>query len=260
MSTIRAGWILTRRELAHWARQPWTPIFNLAFTIMLLLMFAFIFGGSIELPGGGDYIHYLLPGMMALAMMFGVEATMIAMANDTRKGITDRFRSMPIGDAAPALGRIGADMITSTVELMVLLFGGLLLGWRMTGSPLSGLLAIVLLLWLRFAVLCLGIFLALTIGRAEGATMAVQVLVWPVGFLSNAFVSAEFMPAWLGAVASWNPISATATAARELFGNPTGVTAGLLADHAVAAAIIWPAVLVVIFLPLSTRAYRNQGR
>lgn len=257
MSTIHNGWILTQRDLAHWVRQPWTPIFNLAFTIMLLLMFAFIFGGSIELPGGGDYIHYLLPGMMALAMMFGVEATMTTMANDTKKGITDRFRSMPIGDAAPALGRIGADMITSTVELAVLFLGGLLLGWRITGSPLAGLLAVLLLLWLRFAVLCLGIFLALTIGRAEGATVAVQVLVWPVGFLSNAFVSTEFMPAWLGTIAAWNPISATATATRELFGNPTGVTSGILADDAVLAAMAWPALLVAIFLPLSTRAYRN---
>ncbi|MGP6174328.1 ABC transporter permease [Corynebacterium sp. A21] len=257
MNTIRNGWILTQRDLAHWVRQPWTPVFNMAFTIMLLLMFAFIFGGSIQLPGGGDYIDYLLPGMMALAMMFGVEGTMTTMANDTKKGITDRFRSMPIGDTAPALGRIGADMITSAVELAVLFIGGLLLGWRMSGSLAGGLLAIILLLWLRFAVLSIGIFLALTIGRNEGATMAVQVLVWPIGFLSNAFVSAEFMPSWLGTVAAWNPISATATAARELFGNPTGLTDGLLADHAVALALIWPAILVAIFLPLSARAYRN---
>ncbi len=257
MTTLINGWVLTRRELAHWVRQPWTPIFSLLFTIMLLLMFAFIFGGSIDLPGGGDYIHFLLPGMMALAMMFGVESTTLAMATDSRKGITDRFRSMPIGDSAVAFGRVGADMISSAVELVILILGGLLLGWRITGSPLSGLLAVALLLWLRFAMLWIGIFLALTIGRNEGATMLVQVLVWPIGFLSNVFVSPEFMPSWLGAIAAWNPISATATAARELFGNPTGVTEGWLADHAVPGAVLWPLAIVAVFIPLSARAYRR---
>lgn len=257
MTTIRNGWILTQRDLAHWIRQPWMPVFNLAFTIMLLLMFAFIFGGSIQLPGGGDYIQYLVPGMMALTMMFGVESTVLAMSGDAKKGITDRFRSMPIGDAAVSLGRIGADMVSSTVELTLLIAGGLLLGWRITGSPLATITAVLLLLWLRFAVLCVGIFIALTVGRKEGATVAVQVLVWPIGFLSSAFVAPEYMPSWLGTIAAWNPISATATAARELFGNPTGVTAGFLADHAVLAALMWPLVLTVIFLPLSARAYRR---
>lgn len=260
MTTIRNGWILTLRELGHWARQPWTPVFNLLFTVMLLLMFAFIFGGSIRLPGGGDYIQFLLPGMMTIAMMFGVESTTLAMATDARRGITDRFRSMPIRDSAVSLGRVGADMVSGAVELLILVLGGLLLGWRISGSPLAAVLAVALLLWLRFAVLWLGIFLALTVGRNEGATMLVQVLVWPVGFLSNVFVSPEFMPSWLGAVAAWNPISATATAARELFGNPTGVTSGWLAEHALLGAVLWPAILVAVFLPLSARAYRRLRR
>ena len=260
MNSIKSGWILTLRDLAHWVRQPWIPIFNLLFTIMLLLMFALIFGGSIQLPGGGDYIHFLLPGMMALAMMFGVESTMMAMAADAKKGITDRFRSMPIGDASVAMGRVGADMTTSGVELVILVLGGLALGWRVDATPLAMLGAVVLLLWLRFAVLWIGVFLGLTLGRTDGATVAVQVLVWPVGFLSNVFVAPEFMPSWLGAIAEWNPISATATAARQLFGNPTGVTDGLLADYAIVMAIAWPTVLVAIFLPLSARAYRRLRR
>lgn len=185
MSTVREGLILTRRDLAHWRRQPWTPIFSLLFTIMLLLMFAFIFGGSIRLPGGGDYIQFLLPGMMTMAMMFGAETTMTTMANDSKKGITDRLRSMPISDASVSLGRVGADMVSSTVEIAILVIGGLLLGWRTTNSPLAGIVAVALLLWLRFAVLWVGIFLGLTVGRHEGATVLVQILVWPVGFLST---------------------------------------------------------------------------
>ncbi|MEU8662455.1 ABC transporter permease [Actinoplanes philippinensis] len=256
MTTLRAGWILTRRELAHWRREPWGPIFGLVFSIMLLLVFGFLFGGAITVPGGGDYIAFLLPGMMALSMMFGVETTATKMAADAGKGITDRFRSMPIGSASPALGRVGADMTNSAAELAVLLVGGLAIGWRIGSNPGSAALAVLLLLLLRFSMLWIGIFVGLTF-RGGGATAAVQVLVWPIGFLSTAIVSAETMPAWLGAVAAWNPLSATATAARELFGNPTGMTGGVLADHAVWLALGWPLLLAAIFIPLSARAYRR---
>ena len=256
MSTLRAGWIITQRDLAHWVRQPWTPIFGVLFTIMLLLVFGFLFGGAITVPGGGDYITFLLPGMLALSMMFGVETTATAMATDARRGITDRFRSLPIGSASVALGRVGADMVNSVAELLVLIAGGLLIGWRITNGPASAALAVLLLLLLRFAVLWIGIFVGLTF-RGEGATMAVQVLVWPIGFLSSAIVSAETMPGWLGAIAAWNPLSATASATRELFGNPTGITGGPLLDGAVWLALGWPLVLIAVFLPLSARAYRK---
>ena len=256
MTTLRAGWVITQRDLAHWVRQPWTPIFGLLFTIMLLLVFGFLFGGAITVPGGGDYITFLLPGMLALSMMFGVDATTTAMANDARKGITDRFRSMPIGSASVSLGRVGADMASSAVELVVLLAGGLLIGWRITSDPASAALAVLLLLFLRFAVLWIGIFIGLSF-RGEGATMAVQVLVWPIGFLSTAIVSAETLPGWLGAIAAWNPLSAPATATRELFGHPTGITQGPLVDGAVWLALGWPLLITAVFLPLSARAYRR---
>ncbi|MET0419200.1 MAG: ABC transporter permease [Actinoplanes sp.] len=256
MSTLRAGWVITQRDLAHWVRQPWTPIFGLLFTIMLLLIFGFLFGGAIAVPGGGDYIEFLLPGMLALSMMFGVETTATAMAADARRGITDRFRSLPIGSASVSLGRVGADMANSIVELLVLIGGGLLIGWRITGGWAAAVLAVLLLLLLRFAVLWIGIFVGLSF-RGEGATMAVQVLVWPIGFLSTAIVSAETMPAWLGAVASWNPLSATASATRQLFGNPTGITDGPLAGGAVWLALGWPLLIIAVFLPLSARAYRK---
>ncbi|MBL7253662.1 ABC transporter permease [Paractinoplanes lichenicola] len=256
MTAVRAGWILTQRNLAHWVRQPWAPIFGLMFSIMLLLVFGFLFGGAITVPGGGDYITFLLPGMLALSMMFGVESTATAMAADARKGITDRFRSLPIGSASVALGRVGADMANSTVELLVLLAGGLLIGWRITSDPGPAVLAVLLLLLFRFAMLWIGIFVGLSF-RGDGATMAVQVLVWPIGFLSTAIVSAETMPGWLGAIAAWNPLSATASAVRELFGNPTGITSGPLADSAVWLALGWPLLLTAVFLPLSARAYRR---
>jgi ABC-type multidrug transport system permease subunit len=258
MRTIRAGWILTQRELTHWVAQPAAPVFNLAFLIMLLLMFAFLFGGAIELPGGGDYPQFLLPGMFALTMLFGLESTKSAISEEAGRGITDRFRSMPIPSAGVVLGRAGADLASSVLSLAVLVIGGVLIGWRPEGSPGGIALGILLLLWLRFALLWIGVFIGLAF-RSQASTTAIQVLVWPLGFLSSVFVSTETMPAWLGAVTQWNPVSITATAARQLFGNPTGVTGGILADGAVLLAFLVPLAITAVFLPLSARAYRALG-
>ncbi len=258
-TSVRNGWIITQRDLLHWVRQPAAPIFGVLFQVMLLLTFAFLFGGAVDLPGGGDYIGFLLPGILALTMLFGLEGTMTAMAEDAKKGITDRFRSMPIGSSAVVLGRAGADMATSTLSLAVLVVGGLVIGWRIETDAASAVIAIALLLWLRFSFLWVGIYLGLLF-RGAGATTAVQVLVWPIGFLSNAFVATGTMPGWLGALADWNPISATATAARQLFGNATGVTDGWLASNSIVIALIWPLVLTLVFLPLSAVAYRRLRR
>ena len=256
---LREGALIAGRDLLHWVREPWGFVFGLAFNLMLVLMFGFLFGGAIEVPGEGDYIAFLLPGMFALAMLFGLESTMTAMAEDSKRGITDRFRSLPIASASVALGRALADLANSVVGLAVLMVGGLLIGWRPTTGPAEIALGVVLLLWLRFALLWVGIFLGLRF-RGPGATTAVQVLVWPIGFLSTVFVSAETMPGWLGVIAEWNPVSATATAARELFGNPTGVTSGWLAEYAVLAASVWPLVITLVFLPLAASAYRRLRR
>ena len=259
--SLRSGWLIMQRDLMHWVRQPAGPIIGIAFIVMLILMFGFLFGGAIQLPGAesGDYIAFLLPGMFALAMLFGVDETRTAMALDATRGVTDRFRSMPIPGSAVVLGRAGADLAYAVVSLAVLMGGGLLLGWRVESGPWPTVLAIALLLWLRFAMIWVGVFLGIAL-RNAGAAMAVQILIWPLGFLSNVFVSTETMPAWLGAFSQWNPLSATAAAVRELFGNPTGITGGILSTHAVLLAVLIPLVITMVFVPLSARAYRRLER
>lgn len=260
-SVLRSGWLITQRDLLHWVRQPAAPLFGIAFIVMLVLMFAFLLGGAIQLPGAerGDYLAFLLPGVFALSMFFGIDETRAAMALDATRGVTDRFRSMPIPSAAVVLGRAGADLAYAVVSLAVLMAGGLLLGWRIESGPWPALLAVGLLLWLRFAMIWVGILLGIAL-RSTGAATAVQVLVWPVGFLSSVFVSTETMPAWLGAISQWNPLSATAAAVRELFGNPTGITGGILSTHAVLLAVLLPLAITLVFLPLSARAWRRLER
>jgi ABC-2 type transport system permease protein len=245
------SWTMTRRELAHWARQPVQVLVGLAFPVMLLLMFGHLVGGGRGVDG--DYVDYLVPGMLALTMAFGLEGTMLAVTQDLNKGVIDRLRSMPMANGAVLVGRSAADMLQSVLSLTVVIAVGYAIGWRAQGG-LSGFLgAVGLLLLFRFAMLWIGIHLALVAGRPE-LVMAVQILVWPVGFLSNAFAAPESMPDWLGTAVQWNPMSQTATAVRDLFGSPGGEP-----GH-VWAAVLWPLALLAVFFPLAVRRFTGLSR
>ncbi|WP_415624314.1 ABC transporter permease [Phytohabitans flavus] len=253
------GWTITLRDLKHWAAQPWQIVFGLLFSVMLVLMFGYLFGGAIEVPGGGNYREFLLPGMFALTMLFGLEATYTAVTTDADRGVTDRFRAMPMAGSAVVMGRASADMLNSMLTLAAMVACGLAVGWRWHEGVGATLAAFGLLLLLRFALLWLGIWLALVL-RSPEALMALQILVWPLGFLSNVYVAPQTMPGWLGTLAEWNPLSATVAAARELFGNPGWGGDSWVAQHSILMAFLWPAVLTAVFFPLSVRAYRRLSR
>ncbi|MCT2589997.1 ABC transporter permease [Streptomyces sp. N2-109] len=250
------SWTMTRRGLAHWGRQPVAVIVGLAFPVMMMVMFAYLLGGGMEV---GDYREYLVPGMFALAMAFGLEATMVELTRDLDKGVIDRFRSMPMAPSAVLIGRSIIDLLQSALGLLVLIGTGLVMGWRWHGGPAAALAAVGLLLLLRFAMLWAGIYLGMVAGRPE-MVQAVQILIWPVAFLSNAFTSPDTMPGWMGTIAEWNPMSATAQAVRELFANPVwGGGDSWVTDHAVLMAVVWPVVMLAVFLPLAVRRYQRLG-
>ncbi len=245
------SWTMTRRELARWARRPVQVAVALVFPVMLLLMFGYLVGGGRDVRG--DYVDYLVPGMLALTMAFGLEGTMLAVTQDLNKGVIDRFRAMPMADGAVLVGRSAADMLQSALVLAVLVGVGRALGWRAHGGPGGLLGALGLLLLFRFAMLWAGIHLALLAGRPE-LVQAVQILVWPVGFLSNAFAAPDSMPGWLGTLVRWNPMSHTATAVRDLVGGPGGESGHVLP------AVLWPLGLLAVFLPLALRRFRGLSR
>lgn len=256
--TLADAWTIALRELQHWRMQPGPVLVGWFFTVMIVLMFGGLFGGAMQVPDGGSYFEFLMPGIFALNMLFGLEGTLLAVSTDADKGITDRFRAMPISGAAVVLGRCIADMLNTLVGLGILLVCGWLLGWRWHGGLPAALAALGLLLLLRFALLWVGIYLGLL---AKGpAVTAVQILVWPFSFLSSVFVDPATMPAWLGALAQLNPLSATAAAARLLFRNPGWQEAGWLAENAVLLAVVWPVVITAIFMPMAVRRYRNLSR
>ncbi|MFE9864948.1 ABC transporter permease [Streptomyces sp. NPDC005506] len=249
---VADSWTMTRRELAHWARQPVQIVVGLVFPVMLLLMFNYLVGGGQGIDG--DNTEFLVPGMLALTMAFGLESTMLAVTQDLTKGVIDRFRSMPMVSGSVLVGRSVADMLQSVAALAVMIGVGYAVGWRSHEGVAAALGAVGLLLLLRFAMLWIGIQLAMVAGRPE-MVQAVQILVWPVGFLSNVFATPESMPGWLGAVVEWNPMSATATAVRDLFGNPGGAGGSWAAEHAGLLAVVWPVALIAVFFPLAVRRF-----
>jgi ABC transporter DrrB family efflux protein len=253
------GWTLTRRALLHWTRQPGDVAIGLLFPVLTVVLFGYLLGGQMAVPEGTEYFDFLIPGMLALNMFFGLEGTMMNVATDAERGVTDRFRSMPIAPSAVVVGRAAADMLFSVAVLAVLVACGLAVGWRWHGGAGDALLAFGLLLLLRFAFVWVGIYLGL-LARDPQTVVAVQILVWPVGFLSGAFVAPASMPGWLGTLAEWNPLTSTIEATRDLFGNPGWGGTSWVAQHAELMAVVWPLALVAVFLPLSVHRYRRLAR
>ncbi len=256
---LRDSWLIAVRDMSQWVREPQMILWGLIFPIVFVLLFAYVFGSAILVPGGGDYREFLMAGMFAQTMAFGVGETVMSVHADTAKGVTDRFRSMPIAPSAVVVGRCLANVIYSTANLLVLVLCGLAVGWEWHNSVGEAFAAFGLLLGLRIAFLWIGIVLGLGAKTPEAAN-AVFGLLYPVTMLSNAFVAPELMPNWLGTVAEWNPISSTITATRELFGNPGVPADGWIADHALLMAIAWPLAITALTLPLALRAYGRLSR
>ena len=258
---IADAWVITGRDLAHWARQPGTVIVNtLLFPLMIVLMFGYLLGGAMTVPGGGDYRDFLMPGMFAMTMVFGIGATVTAVSADAARGVTDRFRAMPMATSAVIAGRAAADMLSSAAALAVLTGCGWLVGWQPHRGATRAVAALALLLLLRFAFVWVGIYLGLAFYSSPEAVTAVRTLEFPIGFLGNPFVAIATMPVWIAAIAQWNPLSSTVSAARQLFGDPTGAHSSWITDHAVLLAVAWPLLLTAVFFPLSLHRYRRLSR
>lgn len=257
-SLFRDALVLAGRTVDHWRAQPVPFLVQLLFPVLVVLMMGGLFGGAIA-GSAADYMPFVVPGVLALTMLFGLEATMLAITTDASRGVADRFRAMPMHSGAMLLGRSMADMASSGVGLVVMTGAGLALGWRWERGFVPALAAYGLLLLLRFGLLWLGVYAGLKASGPE-AVAAVQILVWPIGFLSTVFLDPATMPSWLGTIAEWSPLSATANQIRELFGAPGVMPGGWAGEHALALSVAWPILLIVVFAPLSALTYRRLDR
>lgn len=257
---LRDSWAMTRRYLSHVIRSPEEIAIYFSLPIMFVLVFGYVFGSGMIVPDEGNYREFLLPGVFAMTMLYGMGATGTAIAFDVNRGVVDRFRSMPVTRSALVVGRSAADLVRALLEMTALVVCGLLVGWQWHRGVGNALLAVGLLLMLRVAITWIGIYLGLAVPNPDTVGVIVFPLAFPLTAVSNVFVAPELLPEWLGTIAEWNPLSATVAASRELFGNPGLGGDSWIAQHSILMAIGWPILLTAIFAPLAIRRYQRLSR
>ncbi len=261
MSAVRDGLLVAGRNLRRVPRIPELAIFAILQSVMFVLLFAFVFGGAIPLPGGGSYREFLMPGIFVQTVFFACVVTAIGTTDDVNKGLIDRFRSLPMARSAVMSGRAFSDLVYNAGILVVLMLSGLAVGWTVHTGPLALLAGAGLLLLVTFAMSWVGIWLGLMVPSVEIANQVGFIVIFPLTFLSNIFVPPETLPSWLQTVAEWNPCSTLTGAVRELWGNPNPYASDAWpAQHPIAATIAWTIVLVSVFAPLAVRRYSSLSR
>lgn len=256
--------IIAKRNLLRMMRIPEVVIFGLIQPIMFVVLFSYVFGGSINIPGSGLdpdlYREFLMGGIFAQTVTFATAGAGAGIAEDMHKGLIDRFRALPMARGAVLTGRTFADLVQTALTLVVLAIVAVLVGWRIHEGVAKMFAGFALLLLLGYAFTWIGALIGLSVRTPEAATSGGLVWLFPLTFISNAFVPSQNMPAFLQTIADWNPFSATVQAARELFGNiPPGypVPDAWPMQHPVWASLIWSAVIIVFFRTLAVRKYKS---
>src|SRR5215203_3461581 len=234
-------------------RLPRAPDMLLGFTvqpIMFVLLFAYVFGGAIQAPGFDDYTEFLIPGIIAQSLAFGGFATALGLAEDMGKGLIDRFRSLPTARASVLAGRALADVVTNTLSIVILLITGLIIGFRFDANIAEILAGFGILLLFGFASSWVFAVIGLSVSTPEAANGVGFTLIFPITFISSAFVPVESMPDGLEQVADANPFSVIVDAMRALWlDQPAGNSIWL--------AVVWSLVLIALFAPLAVSKYRK---
>ena len=253
--------IVVRRNLIHIKRMPELLLDVTIQPIMFVLLFAFVFGSSIAVPGS-SYREFLVPGIMAQTMVFSSFIVAIGLTNDLEKGIVDRLRSLPISRAAILVGRSVSSLIHSSIGITVMAATGLLIGWRARDGLVHAVAGFALMLLFGFAMIWVGIWVGSMMRSVEAVNGFMFTVMFPLTFIANTFAPTANMPSWLRAVAEWNPVSALTQATRELWGNGPAApdTASWALQHAALVTVVWAVLITAVFAPLALSAFRRRAR
>jgi len=258
---VKDVFVLTRRSLARIRREPETLSDVTIQPVVFVLLFAYVFGSAIRIPGGGSYHEYLVGGMIGMGLAQTAPGTAVALVTDMSTGLIDRFRSLPMSRAAVLVGRSIADLLTQIIGVLVTAGVGLAIGWRIHTGVWDVLAAFGLALLFGYAFTWAGACLGMVLRSPEAAQQTGFIIFLPLMFISNAFVPTQGMPGWLQAVADWNPMSALAAASRHFFGNPDPAAAiqAWPMQHPELAVAGWSVLMVAVFAPLAVHLYRRKA-
>ncbi len=241
--------VLAKRSLLRIPRQPDLLIGFTVQPVMFVLLFVYVFGGAIETPGF-DYVDFLMPGIIVQSIAFGGFVTALGLAEDVKKGLIDRFRSLPMWGPAVVTGRIFADIGTNVIQLVVMFAVGIAAGFWFQTSVAEVIAGIAPLLLIGYAFSWVFAFIGLTASSPEASNAYGFTILFPVTFVSSAFVPVESMPGWLQPVAEHNPFTTMVDAARALFlGTPAGNDIWL--------SVVWSLAIIAVFGPLAAWRYRR---
>ena len=256
------GVTVARRNVIKIIRVPEILVSVVISPLMMVVMFAYVFGSAIEVPGG-EYREFLIGGTFALTLTFGAVFTGAGLAEDMQKGIIDRFRSLPMSRSAVIFGRTASDVVYNAASLVIMAAAGWVVGWRINEGIFGALVGFTLLLAFAYAFSWVMAWVGLIVPGPEVVNNASFILIFPLTFIANTFVPAEGLPTPLRVFAEWNPVSAVTQAARESFGNiPPGTPEPTVwpLEHPAVYTLIWTVGLIAVFAPLAVRRFRDAGK
>jgi ABC transporter DrrB family efflux protein len=253
-------WVIARRGLIHMKRQPEALSDATIQPIMFVLLFAYVFGGAIGVPGG-SYREFLMGGIIAQSIVFTAFGVALSIANDRKNQAIDRFRSLPIAKGAVLGGHAVANLLKALLPIILMSLCGLAIGWRIRSDLVHALGGYLLLIGFACAMIWVGILLGSVVRTPEGVQGVGFGLLFPLTFVASTFVPIDKMPAVLRTIAAWNPVTTLADAVRILFGNPTkppGPGDPWSIVHPIAYSVVWIVGIVLICAPLAVRAYQRS--
>jgi ABC-2 type transport system permease protein len=261
----RARWLvsdslaLAGRNLQHVRQIPEKLLDVTLQPIMFVLLFAFVFGNVIDVPGG-DYRAYLIGGILAQSLAFGMMGPGTSIATDLGEGMVDRIRSLPTSRTAYLFGHFAAELAAALLAVVLLCATGFAVGWSISSSAPEAIGGMLLLVAFASAMIWTGTLVGVIARSPDAVQGFVFMIVFPLTFLANTFVPTSGLPDGLRTIAEWNPISAVVAAVRTLFGNPTALPADAPWPlvHPVTAAVLWTALILAVTIPLTVRRFRAR--
>ncbi|MFV0525858.1 MAG: ABC transporter permease [Acidimicrobiales bacterium] len=254
--------VIAQRNMIKIVRVPEVLIFVLLSPIMFVVLFAYVFGGAIDVPGS-SYREFLMAGIFAQTVVFGSTFTGAGIAEDMQKGIIDRFRSLPMSQSAVLVGRTLSDVIYNILSIIIMTITGLLVGWRIRGSIGDALIGFAVMLCFGYAISWIMALVGLLVPSPDVINQASFMVIMPLTFIANTFVPTESLAGPFQVIAEWNPVSSVTEAARQRFGNiPPGTPEPTVwsLQHPVAYTLGWSVLIIAVFAPLAVRRFRQAGR
>jgi ABC transporter DrrB family efflux protein len=260
-SALRDTWVIARRNLWHMRREPEALADATFQPVMFVLLFAYVFGGAIAAPGGGDYKEFLMGGIFAQTIVFGAFGVAMAIATDRKNGAIDRFRSLPIARSAVLGGHAIASLLRAVLPMTLMSICGLAVGWRIRAGVLDAAAGYALLLLFAFAMIWIGVMLGSMLSSPEAVQGVAFVAIFPITFIASTFVPANTLPGVLRTFAEWNPVTTLSESLRVLFGNPhanVGSDGPWSLQHPIAYTVVFAMGIIAVCAPIAIRRFQRS--